>query len=445
MRHAHLAPLVLVTALLLGCTRETSVPKAGATASADQSAVPVASPVGSATITPAPPPFPTPARTTFPTPIPTPLGYGSRPPILVFDTRTGELVRGLPQDLPATPGFEGVSRDARGIWVRTATSVELQTFDGKVLESLPLTGRPWVFSSSDDAQVRIVADDSGYFLWTAGATLRPVPGWHHQLSRDGRSVAYLETPGRVGRAYPVEVPRVNQLWIADTATLSPRLVTDLDPCLCDRPYSLSWSPSGRYLVFSYPGEDVAWVYDAIHDRLAELRGVFQDWAPNRDTLVFSRQRQVWVRDMLADHEQLARGDGGGGYGFSRFVSDTELAVRPSDYLASLRETELIDLSTMRGETWATTSWASVARRGDRLMITNLEDGGCPTVAILGSQRELLQCMPGDGGSWSPNGNRIAAIEGANCRDPGPAPTLRLWLASVPGQARILSDIDASFV
>jgi len=300
-------------------------------------------------------------------------------------------------------------------------------------------GRPTVFSESADGHIRVVHGEGGYHLWRSGSKPQPLPGWHsHRLSPGGSLIAYLESPsGVVTDANFNRVSAKVELRVADTPTLTPRFVADLGPLSSERTYPLAWSPSGRYLVFS-----ATHIYDATEDRVVSLGGVFQSWAPGEDTIVFGRGSAVWIRDMPAAREQLVRGYGGGVYGYPRFVSNTELVIRPGDdYLKSITQIELVDLNTMQGNVWDTTDSSIVGRKGDRLLLSNLKNPACTTVALLGMNRQIIQCLRGDSGVWSPNGTQIATVEGANCRQL--ASSVNIWITVVGGSALKLAEIDAS--
>ncbi len=438
MNRVRLVPLslALAGALLFGaCTSETNQPSASAPTAPTETPIPTASVLGAATMA---------APTATPTPKPQ-WGY-----VQVFDVSTGQQVRTLapayPSGAPAgSVGYAGTARDARGMWVRTAVALELQTFDGRVVDRL--LGDWWPAGESPDQQTRYVfTTDScrtgscDLWAWSTGEPAQRVQdGFGRSFSPNGLFVSYVN-PGSNAVALP-------ELWVADTTTWTPRLVGIIRPCQCDVGFPEGWSPDGRYLAFIdfAPGARASYLYDSANGSTRRLDGQFGGWSPTGTSLLVRRGDSILLQQSSTGREQALAVN----KGFARFISPFEVLIRPTDFWANGFREELLDLRTMATRSWNVTNVRDIrfspdalVRLGDRLLLSNANTDTCRGTVMFDNAFQEIRCLPDNESWWSPDGRAIATVRGAFCL--GPSSLMPVSVTSLDdGSRRLLGEILAT--
>jgi hypothetical protein len=245
------------------------------------------------------------------TPIPVPEPVHAVPPDFITPRdRVIDIETGAIREFP--PEATAMTRGGTAIWVRTASGLELQTLDGRLVDRLEgadaveeaANGAVRLFRSGHDR------DDATWYVQVSGQPPRNLGKYlWPALSPGGASVAFYRfTPARnwardflvidthSGEEYLVAAD-IGALNIGDGGAKRPR-----------------WSPSGTLATYvSVEGirNDQSLnllVYDV---RSRQSRSVrrgatlpFEYWLDPRDALVFERAGAVWIADFEVGTERV---------------------------------------------------------------------------------------------------------------------------------------------
>lgn len=241
-----LAPLLLACVLLAAACEDDDTPAVRTadtvTATADDSTS-TAAPETATSADPRRTPNVTPRATREPEE-----PYGA----LVIDAGSGDTVTLYQDDDPWTlrDGYRPwLAAAGDGVWLSTTTN-ESQRYDmqGDVTETVE--GWSVVESADGESRAYLVGGNDPYTIVVERGSDRyevQSAGWNpmRAFSRDGMRFAWVDWSPRG------ESGRLMTLELEDGGTTV--LVEDLDPCACDVPGYLVWSPSGEYLAYERRG------------------------------------------------------------------------------------------------------------------------------------------------------------------------------------------------
>jgi len=266
-----------------GGTSKASAPGAVAATVRAEATVPTApSPATAPAVLPSPaatPPF---------SPNPNPLDP-------IIDLHAGTVLRSL-------PAFRyQIARRGQALWVEKPDGLELQTFDGRVLDRISGTNLSATYlRESDDGRVRVYgsrASRQGWFVQSVGESPQAMPeGYAFEVSPDGRYIAFLAGSAEA---------RFTSLMVLTTSTGTARLVAEMPRCQCDGPPPPSWSQSGRFLTYEFlktPGGDSV-IFAPDTSSSIVLGGRVGNWAPDRDVLTITRDGWLRVHSMVTGEDQ----------------------------------------------------------------------------------------------------------------------------------------------
>jgi hypothetical protein len=129
-----------------------------------------------------------------------------------------------------------------------------------------------------------------YFVSTARMCTQLGRASGARWSPDGRTVAFLGSPKSIGVSGTARLDAPSNLYLMDSTTWTPRLVF----AEIEHPSEPSWSPDGRWLVFSGSVPDRGegtWLFDVGKTRLSRLTSIpltSPVWSPDGQAIAGTR-------------------------------------------------------------------------------------------------------------------------------------------------------------